>query len=162
MNKSYVRAKCPVSVSTLHDCEVDAVVHAAVLGNRGKNRLVVRGSVDREETVGTGGKALGDVSSNDTGTVRGSVEALEESELGRVRGLGLVEGGEGFDDDMRVTDDNASVVDLSRSSVVVGLSVHEETELYDEVGIGRLNKQRAELILVRTCKFLTFIWMVKG
>jgi hypothetical protein len=63
---------------------------------------------------------------------------------------------------MRVTDDSASLVDLSRSSVVVGLSVREETELYDEVGIGRLNKQRTELIMVRTCKFLTFNWMVKG
>jgi hypothetical protein len=37
-----------------------------MLGDRGKDRLVVRSSVDREETVGTSGKAFGDVSSNDT------------------------------------------------------------------------------------------------
>jgi len=33
-------------VLLLHGCEVDAIVHAAVLGNRGEDMLVVRHGVD--------------------------------------------------------------------------------------------------------------------
>jgi hypothetical protein len=101
-----------------------------MLSYRGEHRLVVRSGVDREETVGTGGEALGDVSSNDTVAVRGSIDALEERELSGVGGLSLVERREWLDDDVSVADDDAGLVDLSRSSVVVALCVREEAELY--------------------------------
>jgi len=126
------------SISTLHDCEVDAVIHAAMLGDRGKHGLMVRRGVDREETVGTSGKALGDISSNDTVAVRGSVDALEERELGGVGGLSLIERGEWLDNYVSVTKDDAGVVELSWSGVVVELGVREETELYtEEASVGR-------------------------
>jgi len=99
---------------------------------------MVRSGVDGEETVGTSGEALGDVSSNNTVAIRGSVDALEEREPGGIGGLSLVERGEELDDNVSVTDDDAGVIDLSRSGVVVALGVREETELYREVAsVGR-------------------------
>ena len=126
-------------VFALRDREVDAVVHDAVLGDRGENRHVVRRGVDREETVGASGEALGYVCGNDAVAVGGSVDALEERELGGVGGLSLLERGEGLDDDVGVSKDDAVVVDLGGSGVVVGLGVREETELHDEGGVRRLN-----------------------
>jgi len=81
----------PSSVSVLRDCEVNTVVHATVLGDRGEHRLVVRRGVDRKEAVGTRGETLCDVSGNNTVAIGGGVDALEESELGHIGGLGLVE-----------------------------------------------------------------------
>ena len=125
-------------VSALHDREVDAVVHAAVLGDRGEHGLMVRSGVDREETVGTSGEAFGDISSNDTIAVRGSVDTLEERERGGVGGLSLIERGERLNDDVSVTNDDAGVVELSWSGIVVELGVREEAELYSEVAsVGR-------------------------
>ena len=129
-------------VSALHDREVDAVVHAAVLGDRGEHGLMVRSGVDREETVGTGGKALGDISSNDTSTVRRSVDTLEERERSGVGRLSLIERGEWLNDDVSVTKDDAGVVELSWSGVVVELGVCEEAELYSNVAsVGRTAPQ---------------------
>ena len=129
MNQSYACTNVASGVSALHDREVDAVVHAAVLGDRGEDRLVVRRGVDREEPVGASGEALANVGGNDAVVVRGRVDALEEGERGGVRGLGLVERGEGLDDDVGVAEGDAGVVDLCRSSVVVGLRVREEAKL---------------------------------
>ena len=116
-------------VSALHDRKVDAVVHAAMLGDRGEHGLMVRRGVDREETVGTGGQALANISSNDTVAVRGAVDALEERELGDVGGLSLIERGEWFDNYVSVTNDDAAAVELSWSGVVVELGVREEAKL---------------------------------
>jgi len=116
--------------SDLRDREVDAVVEAAVLGDRGEHGHVVRRGVDREETVGTSGKALGDISSNETGTVGGRVDALEERELGGVQGFSLIERGEWLDNYVSVTEDDASIVELSWSGVVVELGVREEAEVH--------------------------------
>ena len=125
-------------VSALRDREVDAVIHAAVLGDRSEHRLVVRSGVDREETVGTSSEALGDISSNDTIAIRGSVDTLEERERGGVGGLSLIERGESLNDDVSVTKDDVGVVELSWSGVVVELGVREEAELYSEVAsVGR-------------------------
>ena len=66
--------------SALHDGEVDAVVHAAVLGDRREDGLVVRRGVDREEAVRARGEALGHVGGHDAVAVRGRVDALEEGE----------------------------------------------------------------------------------
>jgi len=126
-------------VLLLHGREVDAVVHAAVLGDRGEDGLVVRRGVDREEPVGARGDALGDVGGHDAVVVRGRVDALEEGEPDGVGGLGLVERGDGLDDDVRVAEDDAGVVDLRRSGVVVGLRVREETELNDEGAVSKVN-----------------------
>jgi hypothetical protein len=123
------------SLCALHNREVDAVVHTAVLGDRGEHRLVVRCGIDREEAVGARHEALGDAGSNEAVAVRGGVDALEERELGRVRGLGLVERGEGLDDNVGVADDDTGVIDLGRGGVVVGLGVREEAELHNEAGL---------------------------
>ena len=72
---------------------VDHVVERTVLRDSDKDRLVVRGGVDRRKTVDTSGETTGNVSREDT-VRRGGVQALEERELGRVRGRGLVERGE--------------------------------------------------------------------
>jgi len=125
------------SGSALHDREVGAVVRGAMLGDRGKHGLMVRGGVDREETVGTSSEALSDVGSNDTVTVRGSIDALEERELGRVGGRGLVGRSQWLDDGVSVAEGDAGVVDPRWSSVVVALSVREEAELYSGGGVSR-------------------------
>jgi len=126
------------SGSALHDREVGAVVRGAMLGDRGKHALMVRGGVDREETVGTSSEALGDVSSNATVSIRRSIGALEERGLGRVGGRGLVGRGQWLNDGVCVAEGDAGVVDLRWSGVVVALSVREEAELYSGGGISRL------------------------
>lgn len=137
MNKSCPRAhvgRGGPAFSALHDGEVDAVVHAAVLGDRREDGLVVRRGVDREEAVRARGEALGHVGGHDAVAVRGRVDALEEGERFRVGGLRLVERGEGLDDDVRVPDDGARVVDLRGRGVVVGLRVGEGAELWGTRG----------------------------
>ena len=148
--------------SSLHDGEVDAVVHAAVLGDRREDGLVVRRGVDREEAVGARGEALAHVGGDDAVAVRGRVDALEEGEIGRLRGLRLVERGEGLDDDVRVADDFFGVVELRGRGVVVELRVGEGAELGGRAARQWADQQRAMLVLRRTCMFLTLSLMVKA
>jgi len=122
-----------------------------MLGDRGEHGLMVRSSVDREETVSTRGEALSDVSSDDTVTVRRSIDTLEERELGRVGGLSLVERGERLDDDVGVAEDDASVVDLRWSGVVVALSVREEAELCSGGSVSRPESAQISCCYVPAC-----------
>ena len=98
---------------------------------------MVRGGVDRENTVGTSKEALGDVSSNNTVAIRRSIDALEGRELGKVGGRGPVGRGQWLDDGTRVVEGDAGVVDLRWSGVVVASSVREEAELYSGGGVSR-------------------------
>jgi len=68
-------------VPALHDREVDAVVHDAMLGDRGKHRLVVRSGVDLEEAVGTSSDALDGVSSNDPVAIQRGMTPLKNASL---------------------------------------------------------------------------------
>ena len=66
-------------------------------------------------------------------------DALEEGEPDGIGRLGLVKRGDGLDDDVGVAEDDASVVDLCRSGVVVALRIREEAELHDRGAIGKVN-----------------------
>ena len=111
-----------------------------MLGNGNENRLVIGGSVDGCETVGAFGESSGDISSEDAALSR-AVKTLEKGEARRVRGVGLTQGRDGLNDDVRVTLDVASRVDLLRSREVVLLSVDEVTSL--EVADGHLDCERS-------------------
>jgi len=77
-----------------------------VLGNGDDHRLVVGRRVDRADSVGTLGHARGDGSAQDIVDTR-IVDTLEEDELGRVVGRGLVNGGQGLDDHVAMADNEA-------------------------------------------------------
>ena len=99
-----------------------------MLRNSDEHGLVVRGGVDGRETVGAGGEAARDVSGEDA-VLRGAVETLEERELGRVEGRGLVERGERLDDDVRVAGDVAIGRDGLRGCKEVLGRVHERARV---------------------------------
>ena len=103
---------------------VDHVVHGTVLGNGDEGRLVVRGGVDRGETVGTSRKTSGDISSEDV-IHSLAVETLEEGEAGRVCRGRLLKRVDRLDDDVRVALDLALCVDLLGRGEVVLIRVHE-------------------------------------
>ena len=107
---------------------VDHVIERAVLCNSDEDGLVVRGGVDRGKAVGSSRETTRDVSGEDA-VLRGAVEALEERELGRVEGRGLVERGEGLDDDVRVAGDVAVGRDRLGRGEVVLVRVHERARV---------------------------------
>ena len=107
---------------------VDHVIEGAVLCNSDEDGLVVRGGVDRGKAVGSSRETTRDVSGEDA-VLRGAVEALEERELGRVEGRGLVERGEGLDDDVRVAGDVAVGRDRLGRGEVVLVRVHERARV---------------------------------
>lgn len=107
---------------------VDGVIERSVLRDCDEHRLVVRGRVDRRETVDTLRETTGDDSGEDAvlGLV---VQALEERELGRVEGARLVERLELLDDDVRVAVDVAvRVGHLGRGEEVL-VRVREEASV---------------------------------
>ena len=70
---------------------------------------MVSSGVNRREAVDTSGETVRDVSGNNA-VLRGAVNALEESEAGRVGRSGLVERSQLLDDNVRVADDIALTV----------------------------------------------------
>ena len=90
---------------------------------------MVRGGGDGRHPVCTGGKALGDVGGELT-TSGDSVETLEESKDARIGGLCRVKRCDLFNNNVIVSDNLASVVQLLRGSVVGVSSVGEGTGLH--------------------------------
>ncbi|CAG8622649.1 11210_t:CDS:10 [Acaulospora colombiana] len=103
-----------------------AILESTVLSVADKSDLMVRSSVDRAHAVDTSGQAIGDGSTKNI-TLSGIIEALEESKAGGVNGLGGLQVGNVLDGDVTVTDEDALVVDLLRSRVVVCLGVDKVT-----------------------------------
>lgn len=81
-----------------------------MLGDGNEHRLVVGGGVDGRELVGASRETVGDVGGEDA-VHGGGVQALEECELRRVGGGGLVDCGEQFDDDVGVSNNVTLCVD---------------------------------------------------
>jgi hypothetical protein len=100
-----------------------------VLGNRDNDRLMVGGSVDGREAVDTSGKTIGNLGSEDT-VLSSGVETLEEGEATGISGVGRVNRVNELSNDVRVTDDLASSVQLLGSSKVALLGVDEVTGLH--------------------------------
>ena len=111
-----------------------------MLSDGDESRLMVSSGVDRSETVDTSGETVGNISSQDT--VSGLVvQTLEEGETSGVGGVGLGQGLQLLNNDVRVTLDIASTVNLLGSSEVVLLGVGEESSL--EVGDGHRDGERS-------------------
>jgi hypothetical protein len=109
--------------------KVDTVIQRTTLGNTSQSGHVVGSSVDREQPIDTWGNTLVNISGDDTIVIRGPVHTLEEGELGGVEWLSVVKALAGLNDNVGVANEDTVVVDFSRSSVVVGLRVGEETGL---------------------------------
>ena len=99
------------------------------MGNRHDDRLVVRGGGDGRHPVCTSRETLGDIGGELT-TGSGSVETLEESKDTWIGGLRRVKRCDLFNNDVVVSDDLASIVQLLGGSVVGVGSVGESTGLH--------------------------------
>lgn len=99
---------------------------------------MVGGGVDGAEAVGTSGKTVGDVSSENTVLGR-IVQTLEEGEDSGVGGGGLLNAGQELNDDVRVTLNISTAVRELGGGEVVLVRVHEESSL--EVGDGHGDRE---------------------
>ena len=114
-----------------------------MLSDSDESRLMVSSGVDGSETVDTSGETVSNISSQDT--VSGLVvQTLEEGETSGVGGVGLGQGLQLLNNDVRVTLDITGTVNLLRSSEVVLLSVGEESGL--EVVDGHRDGERCALL----------------
>jgi hypothetical protein len=86
---------------------------------------MVRSGVDREHPVHARRETLVECSAKSTISVKRSVETLEESELGGVKRLRIVEAPQLLNNQMRMPNEHAVSIDLSGSGVVGQLSVGE-------------------------------------
>jgi len=111
------------------DREVDAIVDGTVLGDGDEDGLMVGCCVDRAQAVATSGETLVDRGREFALAVSGQVETLEEGKDVGVQGGLALEVVNLLNGDVRVADDDALVVDLLRSGVVVGRGVHEVAAL---------------------------------
>jgi hypothetical protein len=107
------------------DLEVDTVIERTVLSDGDENGLMVGCRVDRAQAVGTSGETLVDGSRELTLAVSGQVQSLEECKDIRVQSVLALEIVNLFDGNVRMTDDDALIVDLLRSGVIVGSGVDE-------------------------------------
>jgi len=97
--------------------EVNSIVNGSTLGNWHDDRLMIRSGGDGRHSVSTGGETLGDIS-GELATGSDTVETLEESKYAWVGGFCRVEGCDRFNNNVVVSDNLASVVQLLRRGVV--------------------------------------------
>jgi hypothetical protein len=116
-----------ITVAT--DSEVNGIIDSSTLGNWHEHRLVICSGGDRRHPVCASRETLGDIG-GELAVGGDTVETLEESENTRVAGLCRIEGCDLFNDDVVVSDNLASVVQLLRCSVVGVGSVGEGTGLH--------------------------------
>jgi len=90
---------------------------------------MVRSGADGRQPVGTSRETVGDIRSELAVSSR-IVETLEESEDTRVCGLCRVKGWDLFNDDVVVSDDLPSIVELLRRSIIGVGGVGEGTGLH--------------------------------
>lgn len=122
--------------------KVNGVIDSSTLGNWHDDRLMVPSRGDGRQPVCTSGETLGEIG-GELAASSSSVETLEESENAWVCGLRRVKRWDLFNDDVVVSDDLPSVVQLLRRSVVGVGSVGEGTGLHSsrihdnsECGVG--------------------------
>jgi len=123
--------------------KVNRVLGGSTLGNWHDNALVVRSSGDGRDPVYTSREAVSDDRREVAILVSGCVETLEESEDTRVCGLRRVKSVNLFNDDVIVSNDLSSIVQLLGCSKVGGVSVGEVASLHSlriqnngEIGVG--------------------------
>lgn len=100
---------------------------------------MIGSSVNGSNAISARGKTIGNICSKYTiDSCR--VQTLEKGELGRIGDCRRCQGRNRLDDDVRVSDELASTVDLLRSTEVIRLGVHEVTRLH--VGDCELDGER--------------------
>jgi hypothetical protein len=106
-----------VVVGVTTDGEVNSIVDRSTLCDWHDNRLMVRSGSDGRHPVGTSGETLGDVGS-ELSAGGNTIETLEEGKDTWVGGLRRVERCNFFNDNVVVSDNLPSVVQLLRCGVV--------------------------------------------
>lgn len=111
-----------------------------MLSNSNQARLVISSSINGRKSINSRWQSTRDISSQDTSSI---VEPLEESKLGRVGRVSLIEGRETLNDDMGMPLNIACIVHDLRSSIIVLLRIGEVTsfemlegDLDGKVGVG--------------------------
>jgi hypothetical protein len=100
-----------------------------VLSDGDNRRLVSRRRDNGAHAVSTGGEPTSDGDYDVALSIRGIIDTLEEGEVLRVRDGGGGERGDGFDDDVSVSDDLALGVEGLRVGEVRLGSIGERAEL---------------------------------
>lgn len=95
-----------------------------MLGNRHKRGLMVGSRVYRSQPIYASRETLSNSGSKDT-ILGCSVQPQEECEFRRVCWRGLLQRGDGLDDDVRVSDYQALSVNLLGRGEIIGLRIHE-------------------------------------
>jgi hypothetical protein len=128
-----------IVAAVVGNLEPDTVVLGATLGDGHKYRLVVTGGCHAADTVETLGETRLEVSAQETLTVAGVVDTLEESKLLSVEGLVLVRvASKVLDCDMGVSN-NLTVTEGLRGGVVGFVGVGEGSGLQVANLNGELN-----------------------
>ena len=118
-----------VVATTIADREIAAVLLRTTLSDRHQNRLMVRRASHGADAVVTLGQAAGHVGGEKALSVASIVDALEENELGGVKGLGGVVGSAGIlDGDVSMANDSAGAIEVLRSRVIGAGRVGERTQ----------------------------------
>lgn len=127
---------------------IDHIVQGAMLCHRDQGRLMVSSRVDASYTVRASGKTF---SQGDRQFTVNSciIDTFEVCKFGRIRGSCVLQGCNGFDDEMRMPDDLALRIQLLGCRKVVGVGIHKIASL--EIADGhhdvkrRVGFQRAEI-----------------
>jgi len=121
---------------SLCDGHINNVITKPMLSDGDDNRLVGCAGHDGTHPVCASGQTSRNRSLDISLRIRGTVDTLEESELGRVRDRGRIQGGNSFNNDVRVSNDLALRVErLGVGEISLG-RVRELTEL-DVLGLER-------------------------
>jgi len=118
-----------VAVPITTNGKVNSIIYRSTLSNWHDNRLMVRGGADGRQPVGTSRETVGDIRS-ELAVGSSIIKTLEESEDTRVCGLCRVKGLDRFNNDVVVSDDLPSIVELLRRSIIGVGSVSEGTGLH--------------------------------
>lgn len=109
--------------------EVDAIIHGSMLSDGRQDGLMVRSRVDGEHPVKARIQSNGQRRRQEAVSIKRSVQALKESKLGVVEGLGIRQAVQLFNDNVRMANGDSLIVELSGSCIIVLLGVGESTGL---------------------------------
>lgn len=118
-----------VAAAATTDRKVNSIINTSTLSDWYNNTLMIRGRTDSRDPVCTSSEAVGDIGGELT-IVSWSVETLEESEDTWIRGLRRVEGLNRFNNDVIVSDDLPSIVQLLGRSEVGSVGIGEGSRLH--------------------------------
>lgn len=113
------------------DTKVSAVLLRSTLSDGHQDRLVIGGTGHGADAITTRGQTSSHLGGKPTLAITGIVDALEESKLPGIKGLGGVQGVAGvLDSDVCVANDLTIPVEVLGSRVIGACSVREGAELH--------------------------------